>query len=42
MTPRKTKMARELYESKQYTVQAIATELGVSRRTIYRSLAQLS
>ena len=40
MTPQKLKMARDLYDSKEYTVQVIATELGVSRRTIYRSLSK--
>jgi len=40
MTPEKIKMARDLYDSKQYTVESIATELGVSRKTVYRHLAQ--
>ena len=39
MTPEKIKMARDLYDSKQYTVETIAKELGVSRKTIYRHLA---
>ena len=38
MTPEKIKMARDLYDSKQYTVESIAKELGVSRKTIYRHL----
>ena len=38
MTPEKIKMARDLYDSKQYTVESIATELGVSRKTVYRHL----
>ena len=39
MTPEKIKMARDLYDSKQYTVESIAKELGVSRKTVYRHLA---
>jgi DNA invertase Pin-like site-specific DNA recombinase len=39
MTTDKTRVAREMYESRLYSVQAIATTLGVSRATIYRSLA---
>jgi len=39
MTPEKIKMARKLYDSKEYTVESIATELGVSRKTVYRHLA---
>jgi DNA invertase Pin-like site-specific DNA recombinase len=39
MTPEKTKIARALYDSKQYTVETIAKELGVSRKTVYRHLA---
>ena len=38
MTPEKIKMARKLYDSKEYTVESIATELGVSRKTVYRHL----
>ena len=38
MTPEKIKMARDLYDSKQYTVESIANELGVSRKTVYRHL----
>jgi DNA invertase Pin-like site-specific DNA recombinase len=38
MTEAKTKMARELWASGNYTAQAIADELGVSRRTICRVL----
>ena len=40
MTPEKTKMARELYDSKNYTVETIAKELGVSRKTVYRHLSK--
>jgi DNA invertase Pin-like site-specific DNA recombinase len=39
MTPDKVKVAREMYASRQYAVEAIAKTLGVSRKTIYRSLA---
>lgn len=39
MTARKTKVAKELYDSRECTVQAIADTLGVSRASIYRSLA---
>ena len=40
LTDRRLKIAAEMYESKQYTVSAIAEALGVSRATIYRSLKQ--
>jgi DNA invertase Pin-like site-specific DNA recombinase len=39
MTPDKVKVAREMYASKEYTVEAIAKTVGVSRKTIYRYLA---
>ena len=38
MTPEKIKVARQLYDSKEHTVEAIAKMLGVSRKTIYRHL----
>jgi DNA invertase Pin-like site-specific DNA recombinase len=38
MTPHKLRVAREMYASRQYTVAAIATTLGVSRASIYRHL----
>jgi DNA invertase Pin-like site-specific DNA recombinase len=38
LSPEKVAHARQLYDSKQYTVQHIADLLGVDRRTIYRSL----
>lgn len=38
MTPEKTRIAREMYDSREYTVDAIASTLGVSRQTIYRHL----
>ena len=42
MTPEKIKMARKLYDSKEYTVESIAKELGVSRKTVYRHLGDAS
>jgi len=39
MTEAKSKMARELWGSGNYTAQAIADELGVSRRTICRVIS---
>ena len=39
MTPEKVKVARQMYESREYTVEAIAKTLGVSRKTVYRHLA---
>jgi len=38
MTPLKIKKAREMYEAGDYTVEAIAETLGVSRKTVYRHL----
>jgi DNA invertase Pin-like site-specific DNA recombinase len=38
MTPDKVKVARQMYDSKEHTVEAIAQTLGVSRKTIYRHL----
>lgn len=38
MTPEKVKVARQMYDSKEHTVEAIAKTLGVSRKTIYRHL----
>jgi len=38
MTEPKIKLAREMYASRQYTVAAIASALGVSRASIYRHL----
>jgi DNA invertase Pin-like site-specific DNA recombinase len=38
MTADKLQVAREMYASKQYTVAAIATTLGVSRASVYRYL----
>jgi DNA invertase Pin-like site-specific DNA recombinase len=39
MTPDKVKIAREMYASREYTVEAIAETIGVSRKTVYRHLA---
>ena len=39
MTAERAAVARQMYDSRQHTVAAIATTLGVSRATIYRSLA---
>ncbi|MEV4511374.1 recombinase family protein [Dactylosporangium sp. NPDC049525] len=38
MTPDKLAVARQMYESKQHTVEAIAKVVGVSRATLYRHL----
>ena len=38
MTPEKIQLARRLYDEGEVTVQQIAETLGVSRRSIYRSL----
>jgi DNA invertase Pin-like site-specific DNA recombinase len=40
MTAHKLRVAWEMYRSGQYTVAAIATTLGVSRASIYRSLTR--
>jgi DNA invertase Pin-like site-specific DNA recombinase len=39
MTPAKIAVAHQMYASREHTVAAIATTLGVSRATIYRNLA---
>jgi DNA invertase Pin-like site-specific DNA recombinase len=41
MTEHKIRLARQMYASKQYTVAAIASALGVSRTSIYRHLGDL-
>jgi DNA invertase Pin-like site-specific DNA recombinase len=38
MTPDKVRLARQLYDSREHTVEAIAKTLGVSRASIYRHL----
>jgi DNA-binding XRE family transcriptional regulator len=40
MTPDKIKVARQMYDAREHTVEAIAQTLGVSRKAIYRHLAQ--
>ena len=39
MTEEKVEVARQMYNSKEHTVDVIAKTLGVSRKTIYRHLA---
>jgi len=39
MTPEKIKVAREMYDCREHTVEVIAQTLGVSRKTVYRHLA---
>jgi DNA invertase Pin-like site-specific DNA recombinase len=39
MTPQKVEVAREMYASRQHTVEEIARTVGVSRKTVYRHLA---
>jgi DNA invertase Pin-like site-specific DNA recombinase len=38
--PRQVQLAREMYDSGDYTVQQIANEFGVTRPTIYRHLGK--
>ena len=38
MTPDKVRLARQMYDSREHTVEAIAKTLGVSRASIYRHL----
>jgi DNA invertase Pin-like site-specific DNA recombinase len=38
LTPRQATIARQMYDSGDYTVQQIAAEFGVTRPTIYRHL----
>jgi DNA invertase Pin-like site-specific DNA recombinase len=40
MTPQKVEVARQMYASREHTVEEIAETIGVSRKTIYRHLAQ--
>lgn len=40
MTPEKLRVAREMYDSKEHTVEAIAETVGVSRKTVYRHLGR--
>jgi DNA invertase Pin-like site-specific DNA recombinase len=39
MTEEKVKVAREMYDSKEHTVESIAKTIGVSRKTVYRHLS---
>lgn len=38
MTPEKVKLAREMYDAHEYSVETIARTIGVSRMTVYRHL----
>jgi DNA invertase Pin-like site-specific DNA recombinase len=38
VTEEKVKVMREMYDSREYTVDTIATTVGVSRNTVYRYL----
>jgi DNA-binding XRE family transcriptional regulator len=38
MTPEKIKVARNLYQARDLTVEEIAKTIGVSRKTVYRHL----
>ena len=40
LTPEKVKIAREMYESREHTIYAIARTIGVGRSTGYRALEQ--
>lgn len=40
--PRQAKLASEMYETGNYTVQQIADEFGVTRPTVYRHLEKLA
>lgn len=42
MTPEKMRIAREMYDSREHTVAEIARAISVSRRTVYRHLAEES
>ena len=42
LNPRQLALARQMYDSREHTVQAIAETLGVTRSTIYRSVARAS
>ena len=38
MTPEKIAVARQMYDSKEFTVEQIAKTVGVSRMSLYRHL----
>lgn len=40
MTPQKIRVARQMYDAREHTVDEIAQTLGVSRKTIYRHLVK--
>jgi DNA invertase Pin-like site-specific DNA recombinase len=40
MTSDKINIARQMYDTREHTVEAIAKTLGVSRKTIYRHLGK--
>ncbi len=40
MTPERVKLARQLYDAREQSVESIAKTLGVSRRTLYRHLGR--
>lgn len=40
MDDEKTALARKMYDSKEYTLESIARQLGVSRTTLYRRLGK--
>ena len=40
MTPEKIKVARNLYQARDLTVEEIAKTIGVSRKTVYRHLIE--
>jgi DNA invertase Pin-like site-specific DNA recombinase len=42
LTPRQAKLAREMYDSREFTVAEIAAEFRVSRPTIYRHIDKLA
>jgi DNA invertase Pin-like site-specific DNA recombinase len=40
LSPRQVKLAREMYDSREHTVEQIGQTFGVSRQTVYRHLAE--
>ena len=42
LTPRQAKIAKEMYDAGDHTVEEIAAEFGVTRPTIYRHLTKLA
>jgi len=39
LTAQKVKVARDMYAAREHTVEEIAKTIGVSRKTVYRHLA---